>query len=70
MFQVHARATHEIVTVFAVHKSGPMDDQTKFLIHQDGAWQWQWASQFEPLASMAERPTLMVRRGQLPAAVA
>ena len=70
MFQVNDRATHEIVTVFAVHKSGPQDDQTKFLIHQNGAWHWQWATQFEPLNCMAERPTLTVRRGQLSTAVA
>ena len=70
MFQVHDRTTQEIVTVFAVHKSGPMDDQTKFLVHQDGAWRWQWAAQFEPLAVLAERPTLTLRRGQLATAVA
>jgi hypothetical protein len=70
VFQVHDRSTHDLVTVYAVHKSGPMDDQTKFLVHQGGAWRWQWASQFEPLATLAERPTLQVRRGDLTTAVA
>lgn len=70
MFQVHDRLTHDVVTVFAVHKSGPMDDQTKFLVHRDGAWRWVWASQFEPLGVMAERPTLSMRRGGVPVAVA
>jgi hypothetical protein len=65
MFQVHDRTTHELVSVYSVHKSGPMDDQTKFLIHKNGEWRWQWATQFEPLAVMAERPTLTVRRGAI-----
>lgn len=65
MFQVHDRRTHEVVMVYSVHKSGPMDDQTKFLVHTQGEWRWQWASAFEPLAHMAERPTLTVRRGAL-----
>lgn len=38
MFQVYDRLTHDVVSVFAVHKSGPLDDQTKFLVHRDGAW--------------------------------
>ncbi|MCO5170512.1 MAG: hypothetical protein M9894_29610 [Planctomycetes bacterium] len=70
MFQVHDRTTNEVVTVFAVHKSGPADDQTKFLVHRAGAWRWLWAAQFEPLEVLAERPTLSVRRGLSAPAVA
>lgn len=60
MFQVQDRSTHEAVTVFAVHKSGPHDDQTKFLVHQRGQWRWFWATQFEPMAAK-ERPSAQLR---------
>lgn len=69
MFQVRDRMADQVVTVFSVHKSGPADDQTKFLVHRDGAWRWMWASCFEPVAAV-ERPTLTMRRGQVAAAVA
>lgn len=69
MFQVQDRATREAMTVFAVHKSGPHDDQTKFLVHLRGQWRWLWATQFEPLAK--ERPSAQLRmRGLAPAQVA
>lgn len=54
MFEVHDRTTRRNVTVYAVHKSGPMDNQTKFLVH-DGGWRWAWATQFEPLEATARR---------------
>lgn len=64
MFQVIDRTTRESVTVYSVHKSGPMDDQTKFLVNRGGAWRWEWAAQFAPVA---ERPTLSLRRGAVAA---
>jgi hypothetical protein len=73
MFQVYDRVTREAVTVYAVHKSGPMDEQTKFLVHEGGAWRWAWASRFDPVAvePVARRSpgTARARRAQ-PASVA
>lgn len=70
MFQAHDRTTHEVVTVFAVHKSGPADVQTKFLVHDGRAWRWLWASNFEPLQATAQRPTAAMRRPGVSPAVA
>lgn len=64
MFQVQDRSSRETVTVYAVHKSGPADDQTKFLVSRGGAWRWEWAIQFVPVV---ERPTLSIRRGAIAA---
>lgn len=68
MFQVKDRSTRRVTTVFGVHKSGPHDDQTKFLVHDGEGWRWQWASRFEPL--QAQRPTLTIPRDHLTPAVA
>lgn len=61
MFQVIDRTTRELLTVYAVHKSGPHDDQTKFLVSRGGAWRWEWAARFTP--AVVERPTASFRRG-------
>ena len=40
---------NKAVPVYAVHKSGPRDSQTKFLVYNN-EWLWVWASYFTPIA--------------------
>jgi hypothetical protein len=52
MFEMHDRRTGRMRTVYGVHKSGPRDEQTKFLIYANG-WRWVWAKYFVPRAQAA-----------------
>jgi hypothetical protein len=54
MFYVEESRSKERLLVYAVHKSGPSDDQTKFLIWKDGAWKWIWVAGYVPV--LAEPP--------------
>ena len=47
MFEMMDRRTGRERTVYGVHKSGPLDEQTKFLIYANG-WKWVWATYFHP----------------------
>lgn len=50
MFPMRQRSSGEIETIYAVHKSGPRNDQTKFLVHRDSGWEWVWAIAYEPVS--------------------
>jgi hypothetical protein len=52
MFELTDRRTGKKRKIYGIHKSGPLDDQTKFLIFS-GAWHWVWASNFAPEAQAA-----------------
>lgn len=52
MIQVLHTASNTTYTVFGVHKSGPLDEQTKFLVHEANVgWRWHWAQEFKPVAA-------------------
>ena len=54
MFQIMHRSTGEARTVYGVHKSGPLDEQTKFLVHdRKQGWRWAWAVEFEPAGEVS-----------------
>ena len=48
MFEVVDK-TGNRCTVYGIHKSGPRDCQTKFLIHLKDGWCWVWAESFAPV---------------------
>lgn len=52
MIQVLHIASDTVFTVYGVHKSGPLDEQTKLLVFEPGAgWRWHWAQEFQPVAA-------------------
>lgn len=53
MFTLFQRSARRICKIYAVHKSGPSNDQTKFLINANGVWEWHWANDFEPVETRA-----------------
>ena len=36
--------------VYGIHKSGPLDKQTKFLMWKNG-WRWVWAQDYRPVSA-------------------
>ena len=54
MFRVQDRRTGAVETIYGVHKSGPANEQTKFLIF-NGHWQWVWARSYLPLPERPKR---------------
>ncbi len=53
MFQMQDRRSGRLRTIYGVHKSGPRDEQTKFLIFTNG-WKWVWSKYFVPQPQSAE----------------
>ena len=47
MFEMRDNRSGEVHTVYAIHKSGPQDVQTKFLVWC-GEWKWVWATEYQP----------------------
>ena len=59
MFQMKDRRTGRTRIIYGVHKSGPRDEQTKFLIFSNG-WKWVWANNFAPRPQKAGIAGLIV----------
>ncbi|RMG15866.1 MAG: hypothetical protein D6731_07405 [Planctomycetota bacterium] len=54
MFEVYRKKDRKLLTVYGVRKSGPADEQTKFLVY-DGRWRWVWAGDVAPAGGRTER---------------